>query len=127
MAGMALATRILGFVNAPAVMQQVISKVQGFSVDIEVYHRKRELLCQGLAEAGYDFIKPLGTFYLFPKTPIEDDVAFVQALQKELILTVPGKGFLCPGYFRIAFCVDDATILNAMPGFKRVMEGFKRS
>jgi aspartate aminotransferase len=127
MAGMALATRILGFVNAPSVMQQVISKVQGLSVDIEAYHRKRGLLCQGLAEAGYDFIKPLGTFYLFPKTPIDDDVAFVQALQKELILTVPGKGFLCPGYFRIAFCVDDATILNAMPGFKRVMSGFKRS
>ena len=65
-------------------------------------------------------------FYLFPKSPIEDDVAFVKALQKELILTVPGQGFLYPGYFRIAFCVDDETIVNALPGFKRVMDQYKQ-
>ena len=125
MAGMALATRILGFINAPALMQRVIAELQGISVDIGAYHRKRELLCQGLADAGYEFLKPPGTFYLFPKTPIEDDVAFVQELQKELILTVPGKGFLYPGYFRIAFCVDDDTIINSMPGFKRVMDRYR--
>jgi aspartate aminotransferase len=125
MAGMALATRILGFINAPAIMQRVISDVQGLSVDIEVYHKKRELLCQGLADAGYDFIRPPGTFYLFPKTPVEDDVAFVQELQEELILTVPGKGFMYPGYFRIAFCVEDRVITGALPGFKRVMDRYK--
>jgi len=123
--GMALANRILGFVNAPALMQRVVASIQGASVDISVYTRKRDLLCDGLADCGYQFVKPSGAFYLFPKTPLPDDVQFVQALQEELILTVPGSGFGGPGYFRIAFCVDDSTIINAMPGFKRVMEKYK--
>ena len=80
------------------------------------------MLCEGLAAAGYEFITPPGTFYLFPKSPIPDDVAFVQALQEELILVVPGSGFNGPGYFRIAFCVDDDTIVNALPGFKRAID-----
>ena len=123
-AGMALANRILGFVNAPALMQRVVASVQGTSVDISAYARKRELLCKGLEDCGYDFFRPAGAFYLFPKTPVPDDVTFVQALQEELILTVPGSGFGGPGHFRIAFCVSDETIINAMPGFKRVMEKF---
>ncbi len=122
MNGMALANRILGFVNAPALMQKIVACLQGTSVDIGLYQRKRDLLCEGLAAAGYEFITPPGTFYLFPKSPIPDDVAFVQALQEELILVVPGSGFNGPGYFRIAFCVDDATIVNALPGFKRAIE-----
>jgi aspartate aminotransferase len=123
--GMALANRILGFVNAPALMQKIIACLQGTSVDIALYQKKRDLLCQGLAEAGYEFTTPPGTFYLFPRTPIPDDVKFVQALQEELILVVPGSGFKGPGHFRIAFCVDDATIINAMPGFKRAMDRFR--
>jgi aspartate aminotransferase len=123
--GMALANRILGFVNAPALMQKIIACLQGTSVDVALYQRKRDILCQGLAEAGYDFITPPGTFYLFPRTPIPDDVKFVQALQEELILVVPGSGFNGPGHFRIAFCVDDDTIVNALPGFKRVMGRFR--
>ena len=122
--GMALANRILGFVNAPALMQRVVASMQGECVDISEYARKRELLCNGLAEYGYKFVKPPGAFYLFPETPIEDDVRFVRALQEELILVVPGNGFMGPGHFRIAFCVDDETIVNAMPGFKRVMNKF---
>jgi len=125
MEGMALANRILGFVNAPGLMQRVVASLQGASVDISVYARKRDLLCQGLSDCGYEFVKPSGAFYLFPKTPISDDVTFVKALQEELILVVPGSGFGGPGYFRIAFCVDDPTIINAMPGFKRVMEKFR--
>ncbi len=124
-AGMALANRILGFVNAPALMQRVVGSMQGISVDISAYARKRELLCGGLADLGYEFVKPAGAFYLFPITPIPDDVKFVRALQEELILAVPGSGFGGPGHFRIAFCVEDDTIVNAMPGFKRVMERFK--
>jgi len=124
--GMALANRILGFVNAPALMQRVVASVQGACADIAAYARKRDLLCEGLTDCGYDFIKPSGAFYLFPQTPISDDVQFVQALQEELILAVPGSGFGGPGYFRIAFCVDDDTIVNAMPGFRRVMERYKR-
>lgn len=123
--GFTLANRILGFVNAPALMQRVVACLQGDSVDMSEYKRKRDLFCDGLADAGYDFVKPPGAFYLFPRTPIEDDVAFVQALQKELILVVPGSGFAGPGHFRIAFCVDDQTIVNAMPGFKRVMEQYR--
>ncbi len=123
--GMALANRILGFVNAPALMQRIVAALQGSSVDISDYSRKRDLLCNGLANFGYDFIKPPGAFYLFPKTPVPDDVEFVKQLQEELILTVPGSGFGGPGHFRIAFCVDDLTIKNAMPGFKRAMQKYK--
>ena len=83
------------------------------------------MLCCGLAESGYEFVKPAGAFYLFPRSPIADDVKFVQALQEELILTVPGSGFGGPGHFRIAFCVDDKTIINALPGFTRVMQKFR--
>jgi len=124
MAGMALTNRILGFVNAPALMQRVVACMQGMSVDINEYKRKRDLLCDGLADAGYDFTTPPGAFYLFPRTPIEDDVTFVKELQKELILVVPGSGFAGPGHFRIAFCVEDQTIVKALPGFKRVMQKY---
>ncbi|MEJ2639380.1 MAG: pyridoxal phosphate-dependent aminotransferase [Desulfosarcinaceae bacterium] len=122
LAGLTLANRILGFVNAPALMQRVVSCLQGQSVDIGAYKHKRDLLCDGLSAAGYDFQKPAGAFYLFPRTPIPDDVEFVRALQEELILVVPGSGFAGPGHFRIAFCVADEVITGALPGFKRVME-----
>ena len=125
MAGMTLTNRILGFVNAPALMQRVVACMQGMSVDISEYKRKRDIFCKGLADAGYTFTTPPGAFYLFPQTPIADDVAFVKELQKELILVVPGSGFAGPGHFRIAFCVDDQTIVKALPGFKRVMEKYK--
>lgn len=125
-AAMGLTNRILGYVNAPALMQRVMGRLQGISVDISLYKRKRDLLCDGLADCGYEFTRPSGAFYLFPRTPIEDDVTFVQALQDELILVVPGSGFKGPGHFRIAFCVDDDTIVRAMPGFKRALEKFKK-
>lgn len=123
--GMALANRILGFVNAPGLMQRVVAAVKGATVDVAAYARKRELLCNGLADAGYEFITPPGAFYLFPRTPIPDDVKFVRALQEERILTVPGSGFGGPGHMRIAFCVPDDTIVNALPGFKKVIARFK--
>ena len=120
--GMALANRILGFVNAPALMQRVVASLQGERVDISAYARKRDILCDGLADCGYQFVRPAGAFYLFPKTPIPDDVKFVQTLQREMILAVPGSGFGGPGHFRLAYCVDDETILNALPGFKQAMQ-----
>jgi aspartate aminotransferase len=123
--GMSLANRILGFVNAPALMQRVIAELQGETVDMSQYAKNRELLCTGLAACGYEFIKPPGAFYLFPQSPIADDVEFVQALQEELILTVPGTGFGGPGHFRIAFCVPEETIINALPGFERAIKKFK--
>jgi len=126
LAGLALTNRVLGFVNAPALMQRVVGAIQGASVDISVYAKKMDMLCDGLSDCGYEFTKPAGAFYLFPKSPIPDDVEFVARLQEELILTVPGTGFGGPGYFRIAFCVDDAVIANAMPGFKRALESYKK-
>jgi aspartate aminotransferase len=124
-AGMAVANRILGFVNAPALMQRVVACMQGMSVEIAAYARKRDLLCDGLAAFGYEFIKPPGTFYLFPRSPIPDDVEFANALKEERVLVVPGSGFDGPGYFRIAFCVDDDVIKNSMPGFQRAIEKYK--
>jgi aspartate aminotransferase len=119
-----LTNRIMGFVNAPALMQKALVKLQGQTVDIGLYQKKRDLLCQGLRRAGYQFNVPEGAFYLFPRTPIPDDVAFVQALQEEKILTVPGTGFGAPGHFRIAYCVADETIERSLPGFERVMKKF---
>jgi aspartate aminotransferase len=122
MGGIILANRILGFVNAPALMQRVVQHLQGTCVDVSVYQARRDRFCQGLNDASYDLIKPRGAFYLFPKSPIPDDVAFVRLLQEENILVVPGSGFGGPGYFRIAYCVDEQTIENAMPGFARARE-----
>ena len=125
MSGLILYNRTLGFVNAPALMQRVIAKIRGVKIDVGEYGRKRELLCDGLSSLGYEFSRPDGSFYLFPRTPIEDDIEFVRALQKRRILTVPGSGFGGPGYFRIAFCVDDATIINSMEGFGETFKEYR--
>jgi aspartate aminotransferase len=117
-----LCTRTLGFVNAPAHMQRIIAKLQDVKVDVEVYKRKRDLLCMGLEKAGYKFEKPMGAFYLFPESPIPDDTEFVKLLLKRNILVVPGSGFGTPGYFRIAYCVDDKTIINSMAGFAEAIK-----
>ena len=120
--GIILCTRILGYVNAPGLMQRVICSLQGLSVDIEIYRRKRDLFADALASMGYQFAVPEGAFYLFPKAPGGDDLAFVKALQEELVLVVPGRGFSMPGYFRIAYCVDTPVIERSLPGFKRVIQ-----
>jgi len=117
-----LCTRILGYVNAPAIMQRIIAGLQDVKVDVAVYQQKRDLLCSGLEKAGYKFEKPKGAFYLFPQTPIPDDGEFIQVLLKRNILAVPGSGFNCPGYFRIAYCVDDATIINSLDGFAEAID-----
>ena len=125
MDGLTLCNRILGFVNAPALMQRVIAGLKGVKVDVEIYRKKRDLLCDGLASVGYRVRKPDGAFYLFLPTPIADDVRFANALQERRILTVPGSGFDGPGHIRIAYCVDDATILGAIEGFGEVLKEFK--
>jgi aspartate aminotransferase len=123
--GLILCNRILGFVNAPAMMQRLIPFLLEDSVDVTLYQQKRDILCKGLDAAGYRFTKPEGTFYLFSETPIPDDVEFVRSLQEENILTVPGSGFGGPGHFRIAYCTEDKTIERALPGFARVMERYR--
>lgn len=115
-----LANRILGFVNAPALMQRVVAELQGVSVDSSIYERRREVFCRVLTNAGFDFVKPKGAFYLFPKTPI-DDVKFCDILQEEKILAVPGRGFGAANHIRLAFCVDEGVIARSEEGFKRAM------
>ena len=115
--GMTFCNRILGFVNAPALMQHAVRALQGVSVDVGDYQRKRDYLYRELTGMGYSVFKPQGAFYLFPRSPIEDDVAFVDALQEWNVLTVPGRGFGSPGYFRISYCVEDSVLEGALEGF----------
>jgi len=114
-----LANRILGFVNAPALMQRVVAALTDVSLDIAPYVRRRELFCDLLTQAGYKFLQPRGAFYLFPQAPGGDDLAFVERLKEENILAVPGRGFGRAGYFRLAFCVSEGVIAAAAPGFVR--------
>jgi aspartate aminotransferase len=123
-AAIVFANRILGFVNAPALMQRLVAPLQKNSVNIREYEEKRDLFYNSLTSFGYQVVKPQGAFYLFPKAPIEDDVAFVKELQSKRILTVPGRGFGKPGYFRIAYAVDRKVIEGALPGFKEVAEKY---
>src|SRR5512136_563078 len=118
------ANRTLGFVNAPALMQRLVAPLQRNSVHIQDYEEKRDLFYNALTSFGYQVVKPQGAFYLFPKAPIEDDVAFVKELQSKRILVVPGRGFGKPGYFRIAYAVETKTIEGARPGFKEVAEKY---
>jgi len=120
MSALVFANRTLGFVNAPALMQRLVASLQRNSVNIRGYEDKRDLLYDSLVSFGYDVVKPQGAFYIFPKAPIADDLAFVKDLQSRLILTVPGRGFGKPGYFRIAYCVEKKVIEGAMPGFREI-------
>ena len=122
LAGFILCNRILGFVNAPAVIQRVVAELNDVTVDAEIYKRRRDILMDGLSSAGYDFIKPDGSFYLYCKSPIDDDVEFVRHLQKYNVLVVPGSGFGTPGYFRISYCISEDVIKRAIPKFKEAIE-----
>jgi aspartate aminotransferase len=124
--GFVLCNRILGYVNAPSLMQRVVAEAGDTAVDVGIYQRKRDRLCAALQRIGYEVSPPEGTFYLFPRAPGGDDLAAVEALQAELILTVPGRGFGTPGYFRIAFCVADAVIERSLAGFERALARLAR-
>ena len=116
--------RTLGFVNASALMQHIVRHLQGVTVSIAEYQRKRDFLYDNLSAMGYSMVKPQGAFYLFPKSPIEDDVEFVRELQKLKVLTVPGQGFGTPGYFRIAYCVEDAVLEGSLNGLREAARKF---
>jgi len=124
--GLVLSNRILGYVNAPALMQRAVRNCLRSVVDVSIYQRRRDRLYAALTEYGYECEKPEGAFYLFPRSPISDDVEFVARLQKKLVLTVPGTGFGGPGYFRIAYCVSDSTIEGSLTGFKEAIEGINK-
>jgi len=119
--GVTFANRTLGFVNAPALMQRIVAKLQHETVDVAVYRRKRDRLYGALTDMGYECVKPQGAFYMFPKSPTDDDREFVRLLQSKLVLTVPGVGFGMPGHFRISFCVEDRVIEGALPSFRSAL------
>jgi aspartate aminotransferase len=112
-------SRVLGFVNAPALWQWVVAEVGDLVIDVGPYREKRDLMYQGLTRIGYQCVKPQGAFYVFPRTPIDDDVAFVRLLAEEGVLTVPGSGFGMPGHIRISLTVERDTVVRALPGFER--------
>lgn len=120
-----VATRILGFVNAPTLQQKVVAKCLNEKTDISYYDRNRETLYNGLKECGFECIKPEGAFYLFVKSPVEDEKEFCAAAKKYNILIVPGSSFACPGYVRLAYCVSYETIVNSLPKFKELAKEYK--
>jgi aspartate aminotransferase len=109
-------------VNAPNMLQLAVAQLQGVTVDVSIYRKRRDMLCQGLREIGYDFNVPEGAFYLFPKTPLPDDIKFVSILKEELILAAPGAGFGAPGYFRLSYAVPESTITDSFEGFRRAFQ-----
>ena len=125
MAGLIFSNRVLGFVNAPALIQRVVKNVQGVTVDVEQYKKKRDFLYGELTRIGYDVVKPQGAFYFFPKSPIDDEVKFVKKLAEKKVLVVPGRGFGCPGYFRISYCLPDSVIEGSIAGFESTFNDFR--
>lgn len=122
MEGLVFCNRILGFVNAPALAQRLVTGLQRESVNIAEYQEKRDILYDNLTMMGFEMIKPQGAFYLFPKSPLEDDLAFVQGAKKHNILVVPGRGFGLPGYFRISYCVNKQMILRSLTAFQSLAD-----
>lgn len=117
--------RTLGFVNAPGLFQKVVGDALEAKVNIEDYKTKRDYLYDNLTRLGFECVKPQGAFYLFPKALIEDDVAFVKKALDYNLLLVPGSGFGCPGYFRISYCVPTETVVNSIPAFEKLAQGYR--
>ena len=124
-AAVTLTNRTLGFVNAPVIGQRLAAALTDVTVDLEIYDRRRKLMAKVLTDAGIEFEMPKGAFYFFVKSPVEDDTVFVEALQDELILAVPGRGFGFPGYVRLSCSVDEAIISRSSDGFVRAMKKFR--
>ena len=120
--GVIMTNRILGFVNAPAVAQQILISSIDSTIDLDIYRRRRDLMAKVLTDAGIEFLMPKGAFYFFPKSPVADERIFVDKLLQERILAVPGRGFGMAGYFRLTFCVDESIIANSAESFKNAMK-----
>lgn len=119
-----IANRVIGCVNAPSLFQKVVAECLDEKADIDFYKANRDILYKGLTEAGFTCIEPQGAFYLFMKSPVSDEKEFVAEAKKEHILIVPGSSFAGPGYVRISYCVARDTIVNSLPGFKRLAEHY---
>ena len=122
MDGLVFCNRTLGFVNAPALIQHIVKSLQSVTIDVQQYQDKRDFMYQNLTEIGYEMPMPQGAFYMFPKSPIEDDVEFTAELQKSNVLVVPGRGFGSPGHFRLSYCVTDETLAGSLEGFRIAFE-----
>ncbi|MBR6398635.1 MAG: pyridoxal phosphate-dependent aminotransferase [Lachnospiraceae bacterium] len=118
------ANRILGFVNAPSLMQRVAAKCVNAKTDVAYYAKNRQMLTEGLKAAGYTFVEPQGAFYLWLKSPEPDEKAFVAKAKERQILIVPGSSFGCAGWVRIAYCVSNETVKNALPGFMEIAKEY---
>jgi aspartate aminotransferase len=123
--GLVFCNRTLGFVNAPALIQHLITHLQDTTIDVRVYEKKRDYLYKELTNMGYSLIKPQGAFYMFPKSPIKDDVQFSEELKENKVLVVPGRGFGLPGYFRISYCMEDATIQGSLEGLEKTISKYQ--
>ena len=123
--GLIFSNRVLGFVNAPALIQRAIKNVQSVSVDAELYRKKRDFLYAELIRIGYSVVKPQGAFYFFPKSPLKDEVLFTQKLAEKKVLVVPGRGFGSPGYFRISYCLPDQVLEGSIAGFEEAFNEVK--
>lgn len=115
--GLVFANRVLGFVNAPALMQHLVKHLQRETVNVAEYQEKRDILYNHLTGLGFQMVKPMGAFYLFPRSPLPDEMEFVRLAQTFNILVVPGSGFGMPGYFRLSYCIDKQVIINSLPAF----------
>jgi aspartate aminotransferase len=122
--GLIFSTRTLGFVNAPALFQRILPESLDAKVDVKAYEKRRDLLYDIITGAGFKCLRPQGAFYLFPQSPIEDDVAFCKAAVKYNLIIVPGTGFGCKGFFRLAYCVDEKTIINSRKAFEALAAEF---
>jgi len=116
------ANRILGYINAPAIWQWVVAEAPDATVDVSLYQEKRDLLCDALNAMGYDAPRPRGSYYVFPRTPIPDDLAFIRLLQAEGILAVPGAGFGRGGYMRLSITIPKKDLERSLPGFERAIQ-----
>ena len=125
MSAAATAIRVTGAVNAPSLMQKVVAKCLDCSADLEYYDRNRRTLYEGLEKVGLTCIKPQGAFYMFVKSPVEDEKIFVAKAKEYNLLLVPGSAFACPGYVRLSYCVSYEMIKKSLPAFERLMENYK--
>ncbi len=123
--GLIFSTRTLGFVNAPALFQRILPESLNAQVDAEAYRKRRDMLYDIITGAGFICMKPQGAFYLFPKSPVEDDIGFCKAAVKYNLVIVPGTGFGCKGFFRLAYCIDEKSIVNSKKAFEALAAEYK--
>lgn len=119
-----IANRVGGFVNAPSLIQLVIARCVDAKCNVEYYENNGKTLYEGLTKAGFSCVKPEGAFYLWMKSPIEDDKEFVNIAKKYNILMVPGSSFAGPGYVRISYCVSHEQIVRSLPKFEALAKEF---